>query len=329
MRLEVGWHRAAMRKWSPMRVGTAFRLGVALLGLTACGGAPIRSVPVDLGDGPIALEGFAPCSDAPSSQVDLTSEEPLVVIVHGCFASGAQFRAMSELFELNGQRTVCFNYDDRHSLRHTARTLRRGLDTIRHGAPGREITVLGHSQGGLVSRIALSEVGGENDEGGDIHLVTVSSPFSGIAAAEHCGFVWLHILSFGITPGICQAITGHKWTEIHPSARLWREPRPLDPIVLSHLQILTDEHGTCRRLNHAGECEEDDYVFSLHEQRNEELEADDRFRSRTLEAGHAEVTGSDGSVPRALIEALHGEGVLERPTPERALAFEHLLQRIF
>lgn len=131
-----------------MRLGTAFGLGVALTGLASCGSASIRSVPVDLGDGPIALEGFAPCSDDPSSEVDLTSEEPLVVIVHGCFASGAQFRAMSGLFELNGQRTVCFNYDDRHSLRRTARTLRRGLDTIRRRAPSREIEAL-HEEGVL------------------------------------------------------------------------------------------------------------------------------------------------------------------------------------
>ncbi|HJL19067.1 MAG TPA: alpha/beta fold hydrolase [Sandaracinaceae bacterium LLY-WYZ-13_1] len=312
-----------------MRPTTALGLGATLLGLTACGGTAIRSVPVDLGDGPVALEGFAPCSDAPSSRVDLTSEEPLVVIVHGCFASGAQFRTMSQLFEHNGQRTVCFNYDDRHSLRHTARTLRRGLDRIRRSAPDREITVLGHSQGGLISRIALSEVEGASVEGGDVHLVTVSSPFAGIAASEHCGFVWLHILSFGITPGICQAITGHKWTEIPPSARLWQAPRPLHPIVVRHVQILTDEEETCRRFDDAGECAEDDFVFSLREQRNEQLAADDRFRSRTLDAGHAEVTGSDGSVPRALIEALHEEGVLERPAPGRELAFERLMQRIF
>ena len=104
---------------------------------------------------------------------------------------------------------------------------------------------------------------------------------------------------------------------------------PSLPIVARHVQILTDEEGTCRRLNDAGECEVDDYVFSLNEQRNEQLEGDDRFRSRTLGAGHAEVTGSDGSVPRALIEALHQEGVLERPGPARELAFERLLQQIF
>ena len=138
-----------------MRPVTALALGVGLFSLAACAGAPPRSVPVDFGQGPIALEGFAPCSDAPSSGVDLSSDDPLVVIVHGCFASGAQFRVMSELFELNGQRTICFNYDDRHSLRATGRTLRRGLDTIRRRAPSREITLLGHSQGGLISRVAI------------------------------------------------------------------------------------------------------------------------------------------------------------------------------
>jgi len=312
-----------------VRSSTAFALCLALGAAGACGGAQPRSVPIDLGQGPLALEGFAPCSDAASSGVDLSSDEPLVVIVHGCFSSGAQFRAMSQLFELNEQRTICFNYDDRHSLRSVGRTLRRGLDTIRRRAPSREITVLGHSQGGLVSRVALSEVEGADDEGGDLHLVTVSSPFSGIAAAEHCGFIWLHIVSFGITPGICQAITGHKWTEIHPSARLWNEPRPLHPMVTSHVQILTDEEGTCRRLDDEGECAEDDLVFSLREQRNEELESDERHRSRVLGVGHAAVTGSNGTVPRALVEALHEEGVLERPGPEQQLAFERLLQRIF
>ncbi len=305
----------------------AVRCALALL-LTACGGRVIPSTPLQLGRGPQTLEGFAACSDAQPGLLDLASDEPLVVITHGCFASGSQFRELSRLFEFNGQRTVCFNYDDRHGLRRTARVLRRGLDALRAQRPSRPLTLLGHSQGGLIARIAVSEVSGE--PGGELRLVTVSSPFAGIAAAEHCGLVWLHLLSFGITPGICQAITGAKWTEIHPNARLWQEPRPLDDAVSSHLRIVTDEAGTCRRRGGGGACEEDDLVFTLEEQQNPRLDASDgRLRTRVIAVGHAAVTGSHGHVPRELVAVLQEEGVLAHPAPGAEVAFEELLRATF
>lgn len=300
-------------------------LFVALVG---CGGG-VAQAPLDFGAGPEELEGFASCSGEQPERVRVSPDEPLTVIVHGCYASGAQFREMSRLFEFNGQRAVCFNYDDRHSLRHVGRTLRRGLDAIRARAPEQTITVLGHSQGGLVSRIALAEVDGSPDERANVRLITVSAPFSGIAAAEHCGWVWLHVLSLGITPGVCQAIAGHKWTEITPSARLWNEPRALQPLVASHLTVVTDERDTCRRHGEDGGCEEDDFVFAVREQANRRMARDPRVRSRVLPAGHGAVTGADGTVPRELVQLLQAEGVLAEPPPERRVAFEELLQAIF
>ena len=51
-------------------------------------------------------------------------------------------------------------------------------------------------------------------ESQNYRLVTVSSPFSGIDAASHFVMTWLHIVTLGITAGVCQAITGSKWTRL-------------------------------------------------------------------------------------------------------------------
>jgi hypothetical protein len=299
--------------------------------LAACVSAG-TTVPVVFGDGgdELRVEGIAPCTPEQPARIDLDPEKPLVLIVHGCFSSGGQFKQLSEVFRLHGQQTLCFNYDDRNSLRGTALRLRRAIDELGRRMVGQEIVVLGHSQGGLISRIALSNIEPEAPDPGTQHrLVTVSSPFSGIDAAEHCGWTWLHIVSLGITTGICQAIAGAKWTEIHPGDSLWDEPDPLQASVADHLQIVTDEEGTCRERDEDGECDEDDFVFSLSEQTNPLLLEDDRVSSTTVGAGHVEIVGENGIQPRKLIEILQQRQILNPTPPEMTEALQALLQRIF
>ncbi len=302
-------------------------LVVVLLG---CGGGLLPSTPLEFEAGdPLVAEGFGACDEHQPESIALDSNEPLVVIVHGCRSSGSEFKKLSEVFAFHGQQTVCFNYDHRRTLRGTAVRLRRGLDALRTRVPDREITLLGHSQGGLVARIALAELDDEVlSAQHDLRLVTVSSPFSGIHSARHCGLPWLHVLSLGITLAVCQGIAGANWPEIHPRARYWTEPHPLDPGVREHLQIATDEEGTCRARDEDGECVEDDLVFGLSEQENTRMEGV-RVTSRRIRAGHAAVVGSAGAEPHALIALLQAHEVLA-PTPaEREEDLAELVHSLF
>lgn len=303
---------------------------VLTLLLASCGRGALPSTPLSFRNAdPLVAEGFGACASEQPEEIELDSDQPLVVIVHGCLSSGREFKKLAEVFEFHGQQTVCFNYDHRRTLRGTATRLRQGLDALRERVPHREITLLGHSQGGLVSRIALAELDDEvMSAQHDLRLVTVSSPFSGIYAARHCGWTWLHVLSLGITVAVCQGIAGANWVEIHPDSRYWTEPRQLDRGVREHLQIVTDEAGTCRRRDENGECEEDDLVFSLREQENDQL-GDERVHTRRIHAGHAAVVGSAGAEPRELIRVLQEHEVLV-PTPvEREAELAELVRQLF
>jgi pimeloyl-ACP methyl ester carboxylesterase len=307
---------------------------VVLLSLVfgaSCGRGALPSVPLRFDDAtdPLIAEGFGACADEQPASIALDSEKPLVVIVHGCLSSGQEFKKLSEVFAFHGQQSVCFNYDHRRTLRGTAIRLRRGLDELRQRVPNREITLLGHSQGGLVARIALAELDEVDTRQRDLRLVTVSSPFSGIHSARHCGLPWLHVLSIGITVAVCQGIAGANWVEIHPRSRYWTDPHPLDPGVHEHLQIVTEEEGVCRRYDDDGTCEEDDLVFSVDEQENAALGEDERVHTTRIRAGHAQVVGSGGVEPQALIEVLQAHEVIAATPPEREAELAALVRQLF
>lgn len=301
-----------------------------LLSLMACGGTQ-ATVPLRIGAEPgvLALDGFAPCRDEQPGSIVISKDAPLVVIVHGCLSSGGAFRSLAEVFQFHGQQAVCFNYNDRDSLRAVALRFRRGIDALQRRLGSPEIVVLGHSQGGLIARLALSDRELPSpDPRARFRLVTVSSPFSGIRAARHCGLTWLHIVSLGITTGICQAITGSNWMEIPPSSVLWTKPRPLERTVHQHIKIVTDEKGTCRRQRNMT-CEEDDFVFSLREQSNRRLLVDSRVQELRVKAGHVEIVGERGVQPRKLIRILQSEQVLRETPRARRGAFEEVMARVF
>jgi hypothetical protein len=260
----------------------------------------------------------------------LDPKKPIVVIVHGCFSSGSAFRSLAEVFEFHGQQTVCFNYDDRDGLRPTAARLRHVLDALQRRAPNQELVLLGHSQGGLIARIALATMSTSLTQGPGLRLVTVSSPLSGIRAASHCGLSWLHWLSLGVTTGICQAVTGSKWPEIHPRSAYWAQPEALQREVREHIMIVTDEADTCRKRGADDQCEEDDFVFTTQEQLNSRILADERARAVTVRAGHVEIVGENGrNVPEQLIRIFQREAILAPTAPERESSLRALLQRIY
>ncbi|MDA3851809.1 MAG: hypothetical protein PF447_11115, partial [Spirochaetaceae bacterium] len=151
-----------------------------------------------------------------------------IILVHGCKASSGNFKTLKEVFESRGQQAICFSYDYRNSIEDCSRELLMAINSLNDSINPPAITIIGHSQGGLVARRALISNRQDgyvlNDNNQKIRLVTISSPFNGIKASSHCGSTTLHILSGGITLLICQAIAGSTWSEINPSSSFINDP---------------------------------------------------------------------------------------------------------
>ena len=262
----------------------------------------------------VVITGLSACHPRPDGRpVLLEADRPATILVHGCNSDAGRLSTLAEVFEQHGQQVVCFSYDDRDWLDDASQRLIKVLELLQGHIRPSEITIFGHSQGGLVSRRALiqeRERPLEMKPGFSIRLVTASTPFGGIQASRHCGLVWLHVVSLSITVGLCQAIAGNKWTEIPPNSAFIEVPGTLVPEVATHLKVITDERSECREFDDDGTCSEDDFVFSLDEQRNGTIDADNRVSEVTLKAGHSVVIGEGGRAPLRLITILQNRDVL-------------------
>lgn len=278
----------------------------------------------------LTIAGLGPCTDNPDRSLHLDASQPVHVLVHGCFGSSGQFRALAQVLAFHGQQSACFTYDDRAKLDDSAAELRRSISQLAEAAKVPQITVLGHSQGALVARRSLTERPSAPlpSPPADWRLVTVSGPFSGIEAARTCGKDWLYPLSLGLLPLSCYAATGAKWADITYSSRFITEPGVLLPQVVEHLIINTDERGACRR-EASDRCVESDDVFSLAEQRHALVEADPRAKRVEVRAGHVEIVGDKRVSPTKLIATLQQAGVLRPTPPERLSAFHALLSQLY
>ena len=275
------------------------------------------------------IPGLTPCTDNPDHSLHLNSSQPVHVLVHGCFGSSGQFRGLAQVLAFHGEQTVCFSYDDRASLTHSATELRRAVGLLAQQTAAPQITIVGHSQGALVAHRSLTDQPLKPESRrAELRLVTISGPFDGIAVAQTCGKTWLYPLTLGLLPLSCYAVTGAKWADITYSSRFIREPGTLVPEVSRFLKIDTDERGTCRRAE-GGRCLENDEVFSLAEQRNPAVEADERARRIEVHAGHVEIVGDKRVAPTKLIAILQDQGVILPTAPERVSAFNQLLARIY
>ena len=275
------------------------------------------------------IPGLSPCTDNPDRTLHLNASQPVSVLVHGCFGSAGQFRALSQVMAFHGQQSVCFTYDDRARLVRGAMELRRALNQLSEQTRTRRITVIGHSQGALIARKSLTELPiSLPRRETDLRLVTISGPFSGIASAQTCGRSWLYPLTLGLVPASCYVATGAKWLDIPDTAEFILEPGALVPQVSSHLKIDTDENGTCRRM-HDGRCAEGDNIFSLNEQRNSRVEDDRRITRIEVNAGHVEIVGDKLVAPTKLISILQANGVLPPTATDQGAAFQRLLARIY
>jgi pimeloyl-ACP methyl ester carboxylesterase len=195
----------------------------------------------------------------------------------------------------------------------------------------REVTVIGHSMGGLVARKAME---GEHRtqwerDAVNVNLVTVSAPLSGIAAASPCGYRSLHWASLGVVPLSCWAVTGDNWYEVTGSSDFIRRPGPLVASVRRYLKVVTDERGACRRRDAAGACRESDDVFTLAEQYQPVIDGYPRLSNVQVAAGHVEIVGYKGVAPRPLVSILQQQGVLAATPAGREGALERLMAKLY
>jgi pimeloyl-ACP methyl ester carboxylesterase len=275
-----------------------------------------------LTDVALHIPGLMSCTDSPDHSVHLRSDQPVYVLVHGCFGSSGELRGLAQAFAFRGLQTVCFTYDDRARLAASARQLRRAVDELAAQTGARQITVIGHSQGALIAHEALTYASREATPWLiDFRLVTISGPFGGIAAARTCGRHRLYPLTLGLLPLSCYAVTGAKWQDITYSSAFIREPGVLVPEVTQFLKIDTNERGSCRRQS-AGRCAESDLVFSLGEQRSPRVEADRRTRRLEVDAGHVEIVGDRRVQPGKLMAVLQEEGAVPSAVPDRRAALD-------
>jgi hypothetical protein len=137
------------------------------------------------------------------------------------------------------------------------------------------------------------------------------------------------VLTLGVTVGVCHAITGDKWTEIYPGSDWVEQPGLLGDQVDSFVKIVTDERNTCRRRADDGRCLEDDFVFSVAEQRHAKIESDPRTIHDEVKAGHVEIVGKPGVTPAKLLAVLRDRGVLEPTPPGERGRIDRLLARLY
>jgi len=307
--------------------------------LGACASTPQNQTSVPLSnahylpspDLTIDIPSLSYCTESDDPTLHLDSSEPVTVIIHGCFSSAGRFRSLADVFAFHGQQTVCFNYNDRDSLSNSSAELITAIEKLTDQLQQPDITVIGHSQGGLVARRAMITERPDRLEADDtdIRLVTVSTPFGGIKSSSHCGSKPLAWFSLGITKLICQLVTGSKYREIPPNSGFINSPGELLPVVNTHLKIATDERETCRRRNEHGHCVEDDFVFSLDEQTQLAINSDPNLSSLVVKAGHVEIVGNGSSEPRKLIEILQQQEILN-PTPsEKTAELSHLMNQLY
>ena len=277
------------------------------------------------------IPGLSACTTTADSTIHLNSTEPVNIIVHGCYGSAGRFRALAQVFAYHGQQTVCFNYNDRDSLITSSEQLTAALEILFSKIENRDITIIGHSQGGLIARkaLAMDQQAGWMSGKDRLRLVTISSPFAGISAADHCGSPTAKLISFGLVIPICKLISGDKWYEItHPSPFI-QAPGELHGQVDEHVKIVTDETGSCRHYGEKGACIKDDFVFSLSEQYIPVIDTSPKVVNIEVTAGHVEIVGDYRVAPIKLISLLQQRGVMRTTPQARRNNLSLLLSRIY
>ncbi len=278
----------------------------------------------------LTIPGLGPCTDNPDRSLHLNAQQPVNVMVHGCFGSSGEFRGMAQVLAFHGQQTACFTYNDRDRMMLSSAQLNAALDQLGQKMDTPRVTVIGHSQGALIARKALvaDRPDALRNRDLELNLVTVSGPFAGIASAHQCGNPVTRALTFGLIAPLCQLVTGDKWSEITYNSAFILQPGLLHKQVSGYLKVVTDERDTCRR-SKAGTCLESDDIFSLQEQRNRIVDSDPLVKIVEVQAGHVEIVGDKRVAPVKLIAILQENGIIHPTEPERAEKLGLLLTRLY
>jgi len=107
-----------------------------------------------------------------------TSGHPLVVIVHGYGSSADEFQALRGKLRDTGLATGVFSYPNDAKVALSGRELASALQSFEHRYPDRRISLVAHSMGGLLSRVAIEDP--ESGTVGNIdQLIMVATPNQG------------------------------------------------------------------------------------------------------------------------------------------------------
>lgn len=278
----------------------------------------------------VTIEGLGPCYDDVRRPIELNSQEPVTILVHGCSASAGEFRSLSEVLAFHSQQSFCFRYDDRESLDQSAKKLTKAINKLSTYLKNPDIHIIAHSMGGLIARKALVQspknVINENIA---IKIATVSTPFSGIEDAKACANPYVRVATLGIHDLACWMISGDKWYEITPVSDFIQKPGRLSSTVSQHILIATDEQNSCRFIDEKNRCIEDDYVFSLDEQKLPYSQKKGKRKDIVLKAGHVEIVGKYDHSPQKLIKTLQNEGFIHKTAPLEIALFNLLITKLF
>lgn len=264
-------------------------------------------------DKSVLIPNLRNCTFSDNENITFNSQEPVTIIVHGCFSSAGKFRSLADVYAYHGQQSFCFNYNDRDSLEQSSAELITALTQLSKHLASPMINIIGHSQGGLVSRRALIQEREDQTLPShlSIQLTTISTPFGGIEASAHCNSTTAKWLSLGLVHPICMLITGAKYSEIPPNSAFINQPGTLLPMVTRHTKIVTDESNTCRKIDTTGKCLEDDFVFSIPEQYQKKVDNLAIVHDIRIKAGHVEIVGDEQKAPHKLITILQDEDLLK------------------
>ena len=278
----------------------------------------------------VNIEGLGPCYDDEKHLIELNSQEPVTILVHGCYASDSEFRSLSEVLAFHGQQSFCFRYDDRESLDKSAKKLTKVISKLATYLKNPDIHIIAHSMGGLIARKALSESHNNViNKKIAIKMATVSTPFSGIESAKACANPYVRVGTLGVHDLVCWMISGDKWYEITPASDFIQKPGLLSSTVSQHILIATDEKDSCRYKDKENRCVENDYVFSLNEQKLPFAQNEDKRKELVIKAGHVEIVGKYDHSPKKLIKILQNEGFIHKTSPSWLSSFNALVSQLF
>ena len=276
------------------------------------------------------IAGLGPCTGNPDRSLQRNSQQPVNVLVHGCYGSSGLFRGLAQVLAFHGQQSACSTYNDRDRMMLSSGQLNASLDQLAQKIENKHVTVIGHCQGALIARKSLVANWPDPIRNHDLQLrlVTVSGPFAGIASANQCANPLMRAFTLGLIGPLFMLVTGDKWSEITYNSEFILQPGRLHHRVLDYLKVVTDERGTCRRSEN-GACDKSDDVFSLEEQRNAIIDRDPLTRSEEVGAGHVEIIGDERVAPVKLIPILQRNGIRNPTEPERMAKLNRLLTKVY